>query len=108
MRTAGFIGLGVGAAGVAIGVLGGILTIGAKSSADDSCPDKTQVVACNDANSRGKTWSGVSTAGFVIGGLGLAAGATMLVLAPKGQASMGALTARPVAGGAQLGWIGRF
>ncbi|HVH46361.1 MAG TPA: hypothetical protein VM925_28665 [Labilithrix sp.] len=96
--------LGVGAAGVIVGAVGGVLTLGAKSSADDNCG----AAGCNaeglSAQDRGKTWSTVSTVGFIVGGVGLAAGAGLLLYSSK----HGAVSAQPVAGGSELRWVGHF
>jgi hypothetical protein len=100
-RTAGFAALGVGAIGLGAGLLGGLLTMNAKSTADSNCP----APGCNstglDAESRGKTWSTVSTVGFVAGGLGLATGAGLLWLWPNGK-SQAAVSAHPNVGGAEV------
>jgi hypothetical protein len=104
-RTAGYVSLGVGAAAGGVGVLGGLITMSAKKTADANC-----VGGCNadglDAESRGKTWSAVSTVGFVAGAVGLGAGAALILLAPKNAAS--AVSARPLPGGAGLEWSALF
>jgi hypothetical protein len=87
LRTAGYVSLGVGALGVVVGTLGGVVTLNAKSTADSNCPS----AGCNadglDAESRGKTWSTVSTAAFVLGGVALAAGAALVLLTPSSQSA---------------------
>ena len=107
LRTAGFVSLGVGAVGLGVGLISGFLTMNAKSTADQNCP----ATGCNqtglDAESRGKTWSTASTAGFIVGGVGLAAGAGLLLFTPAKKVT-GALSAVPLTGGAALSWRGSF
>jgi hypothetical protein len=82
-RTVGFVGLGVGVAGVAVGTVAGLLTLSAKNNTDANCV----ATGCNPdglaAESSGKTWSNVSSAAFVVGGVGLVTGAVMLIVAPS-------------------------
>jgi hypothetical protein len=105
-RTVGYASLGLGAASLAAGITGGILTMSAKSTADAQCPKTGCNGAGLDAEQRGKTWSTVGTVGFVAGGVGIALGAAMLWLAPNH--AQPSITAEPVRGGAKLEWIGRF
>jgi len=106
-RQASFVGFSVGAVGVGLGIAGGLVTLGAKGAANSDCP----AIGCNGAGvsaaSRGRTWSALSTAGFVAGGVGLAAGVGLLFVGPS-RAAAGMLSARPLAGGAELGWSASF
>ncbi len=86
------VGFGVGAFGFALGIGAGV---SAKSSASDLkskcggdvCPSTP---ALQDEYSSAKSMSAASTAGFVIGGIGAAAGVVLIVLRPGGQpASVG-------------------
>lgn len=107
LRTAGWIGVGAGAASMGVGVIGAIITASAKSSADRNCTP-----ACNadglDAQSRGKTWSAIGTAGFVVGSVGLLAGAGILLFVAPSRSAASRVGIQPVAGGAALGWAGTF
>lgn len=107
LRTAGFVGLGVGAAGIGVGLVAGLFTLNAKSDADEHCPAQGCDSDGLSAQSRGKTWSTVSTVGFIAGGVGLAAGASLLLFRPA-RSSATAVTARPTLGGAELQWVGHF
>lgn len=114
MRTAGIASLGVGAAGLAVGLVTGLLTLNAKSTADAACPAAGCTPEGLDAQDRGKRWSTVSTVGFATAGVGLLAGASLLLLAPRhasvdrSLASRLTLASTPVAGGSVLGLAGRF
>jgi hypothetical protein len=75
-----YIGFGVGAAGLAVGTITGLMSLGKKSTADSNCPQKDQ---CNqeglDAVDAGRTLGWVSTVGFIVGGVGAAVGVYGLV-----------------------------
>lgn len=106
LRVAGWSLLGVGAAGVIAGSVGGVLAIVAKNEVDANCPPAKE--ECNStglgAKDRGRTWSTVSNVGFIAGGIGVAAGVTLLLM----SSSHGEVSAQPVAGGGALRWTGNF
>jgi len=106
LRPAGYASLAVGALGLGIGTLGGLLTLSAKSAADDGCTQSGCTEAGLSAESRGKTWSTISTVGFVVGGLALATGVALLWLAPSPRAP--AIVARPAQGGAEARFVASF
>ena len=110
-RTGAYVAFGVGAVGLGIGIVGGLMTMSAKSTADSHCPPAGCDKDGLDAESRGKTWSAVGTVGFIAAGVGLATGAGLLLFAPKaqaGQPQMGALSVSPTVGGAAVRWVGSF
>ncbi|WP_146649221.1 tetratricopeptide repeat protein [Labilithrix luteola] len=79
-RTLAYAALGVGAAGVIVGTIGGLQVLSAKSTVDSGCANVNGVKTCNsqsdvDAASSGKTWSVVSPIAFGVGALGLGVGA---------------------------------
>ncbi|MBX3192263.1 MAG: hypothetical protein KF819_35060 [Labilithrix sp.] len=90
-RTLAMVAFGVGGAGVLLGSVFGIVSMGSNSDAKALCPDPKQCSeragfeAWNDARSAGN----VSTAMFVIGGVAAAAGAALWITAPKSSASVG-------------------
>jgi hypothetical protein len=78
-----WIGFGVGAAGFIMGAVAGGITLGRTGSLDDDCPGGR----CPDRSDQSridaaKTSAHVSTAGFVIGGVGAAFGLATLLLWP--------------------------
>jgi hypothetical protein len=107
MRIAGFAGIGVGVVGVAVGTIF-LAQSGSKSSegnkifdrcdptpAGCSAAERAQIDKLDeDAKSSKIT---MSVVGYAVGGVGLAAGITLLVLAPKSQST----TARRV-----TPWVG--
>ena len=71
LATAGFI---VGGIGVGVGAIAGIVALTDKSSLDDKCTNKQCGLPDHDALDTAKRWGNVSTAFFIIGGVGLATG----------------------------------
>ncbi len=81
LRTGGFVALGVGGLGLAVGGVMGGMAFDAKGTFDTRCPKNT----CSnqgdiDAWKQGRTMAGVSTAGFVVGLAGIGTGLVMLVM----------------------------
>jgi hypothetical protein len=91
------VGLGIGVAGVAGIAVGGIfggLAVGQYNTAKTA----TTLGPFNNAESSGKTYATVSTAGFVAGGVLAAAGVILFVVAPAPGSSASAAIA-PTPGG---------
>ncbi|HEY6460381.1 MAG TPA: hypothetical protein VIY73_09525 [Polyangiaceae bacterium] len=96
--VAGWVGVGLGAAGLVLGSAGGLVTLGDKSTADSHCPAGCDATGLR-AESNGKTWSSVSTASFIAGGAFAAAGISLLLLSPSRNTTV---AAQASAGGAGL------
>ena len=94
-RTAAYVAAGVGVAGVAVGVVTGILVLGKKSVVSDNCPNG----ACNDegwsALQSGKRFGLASTIAFGVGVAGLVLGGVLLFTGSD---------AAPTERGAATGW----
>jgi hypothetical protein len=117
MRIAGFVGIGVGVVGVAVGTIF-LAQSGSKSSEGDkifnrcdptparcSAAEKAQIDKLDeDAKSSKIT---MSVVGYSVGVVGLAAGITLLVLAPKSR-STAARRVTPWVGYNSLGVQGSF
>jgi hypothetical protein len=104
-RTAGWIGLGIGGAGLAFGTVTGLLALrDRRNLVDGGCVDGH----CFDDQDFGPYNSKVtlSTIGFFVGGVGLAAGAVLLLTAPSADTSKPEVTAWVGPGSAGL--VGRF
>lgn len=91
-------GFGVGAVGVVVGSITGIMSITKVSSIRESCVDdrcppdkKADIDSAKDLGT-------LSTVAFIVGGIGIGAGVIGLLTAPKGDAPRGAGAARTTAG----------
>jgi hypothetical protein len=88
LRIASYVALGVGAVGLGAGTVFGLQSVSKRSSADELCPDpnhclnskKDTVEELDNAARQAQT---LATVGFVAGGVGVAAGVTLLLLSGK-------------------------
>jgi hypothetical protein len=86
-KTLAYVALGVGGVGIAVGAITGIVAIGKHGTLKDKCPDgKCPDDAKSDVDSY-KTMGTLSTVGFIVGGVGIAAGAVLWLTAPSDSAS---------------------
>ncbi len=93
LRGLGIAATAVGGAGLAFGLIAGAVTLSKKSTADGNCSSTACNAAGAAAESSGKTWSAVSTAGVVAGAAILATGVTLILVAPRdGDRAAGAAT----------------
>jgi hypothetical protein len=114
-KTIGYAALGVGAAGVVVGSIFGIIAIGKHGSIADACQNGNCPSTEQSDISSYHTMGTVSTIGFIVGGVGLAAGAVLILTAPKahgdvqvGKGQFLAPTISPYVGPGSAGVIGRF
>jgi len=83
-RTLGWVGLGVGGAGLVFGTATGIMVLKKKSALEgDGCVDGACYTDQGDDVDSYNSMRTLSTVGFVVGGVGAAAGAALLLTAPK-------------------------
>ena len=115
MRIGGYVALGVGAVGLIGGTYFALSASSKRGEADDLCTlpgakcpeDKKSEIESLDEDA--KSASTLAVAGFVIGGLGVATGVTLLLLAPKSQSARApALRVTPWIGYKSAGVVGRF
>lgn len=112
-KTIGYAALGVGAAGVVVGSIFGILAISSHSSIAGNCTNGACPASESDDISSYHTKGTFSTIGFIVGGVGLAAGAVLILTAPKAHADaqIGKSTPAfisPYIGPASAGVVGQF
>jgi hypothetical protein len=80
----------VGVAGLGLGAVFGGLALSEKSTAQAACPGSTCATSAgSDDWSRAKTSGTVSTVGFIVGGVGVAAGAVLWLTAPRSAVEVG-------------------
>jgi hypothetical protein len=116
MPVWGWVGFGVGAAGFIVGGVTGGLSLAKSSDFDERCVDKV----CGDAGDQNApdedeinsavTVAHVSTAGFVVGGVGLAVGMTAVIVGLSSDSAPDETAAfvRPFVGPTGAGLYGRF
>lgn len=108
-RTVGIVLAGVGAAGVVVGSVFGLISISKNSEADNECapPDRRRCSAKGiEAGNAASTAGNVSTIAFIAGGVFLAGGLTLYVTAPSGSGL--ALVPSMSPRGASLDFSARF
>jgi hypothetical protein len=110
MKTAAYVAFGVGAAGLVEGIITGVVALGKHSDLSKVCPTGTCSSSESSDLSSYHTMGALSTVGFVVAGVGAAAGITLFFLAPKGSASAPAtgLSVTPYVGLGSAGAVGRF
>jgi hypothetical protein len=84
-KSAAFAAGGVGVAGLATGVITGVLATSRHSAAERDCPDKVCIEGSpgEDALDSFRTLRTVSTVGYIVAGAGAAAGVTLYLMAPS-------------------------
>ncbi len=87
-RTLALVVGGVGVAGVALGSVAGLVSMSKHNQANEhcvgsSCADMQGV----DLRSGARTWGNVSTVGFIVGAVGIAAGTTLWLSSPKAEST---------------------
>lgn len=83
-RVPAYAALGVGVVGIGVGSIFGLLAIGKKGDVQDACDGTKCPNSVQDNIDSGKTFGTVSTIGFIVGGVGLIAGAYLYITsAPK-------------------------
>jgi hypothetical protein len=104
-RSLGWIAGGIGVAGLAVGAVTGIMALGKKKDVDANCDaDKWCTQSGTDAAHDGKKLGQLSTAGWIVGAVGIGAGAILILTSPSKTGAQSALQVSPAVGGAMLGW----
>lgn len=83
LKIAGFVVGGVGVIGLGLGIGMGVVASGTASSAEEDaalCPNKVCTPAGREEIDSAETQATISTVGFVVGGVALAAGVTLVVV----------------------------
>jgi hypothetical protein len=94
-RTYGFIGLGVGAAGLIVGGVAGLVAMGKHNSLESDCPNGKCAPNGQTTIDSFRSMATVSTVGFVVGAVAAAGGATLLLTAPRHAQTGGGPEAAP-------------
>lgn len=107
-QTLAYISLGVGGAGVVVGTIFGIMAMSKRNDLEKSCAGKVCPLALQSDIDSARFSGTISTVGFVVGGLGIAAGATLLLWPQAVQVKTGQTTVQPFVGLAAAGIQGTF
>ena len=108
-KPAAFVVGGIGVAGLATGIVTGLMAASRHATADKECLDHVCIEGStgSDALESFRTLRTVSTIGYVVGGVGLAGGAALFLLAPS-QPATGATSVRIFVGARGAGLQGAF
>jgi len=106
-RTWGFVALGVGAAGIGVGVVTGLMAAERHDSAEERCPANrcAQGSAGAEDVDAFRSLRTASLAAYITGAVGIGLGATLLITAPPKPKSAGM---RPFIGPGSVGASGWF
>jgi hypothetical protein len=105
-KTLAFVAFGVGGAGLLVGSITGLVAMGKHSDLEGRCPNgKCPADAQGDVDGY-KSMGTISTIGFIVAGVGAAAGVILLVTSPKQQT--GTRTTTPTIGLGGAGIAGTF
>lgn len=107
-RVAAYAVGGVGIAGIALGAITGGLTLGEKSTIDDSCEGTVCSQEGLDAADSASTLGMASTIGFGVGAAGIAAAIILIVTEPDPEIAAAVPRLDVGTSGAALGWRGAF
>jgi len=107
-----YIAFGVGVVGLGVGGVTGVLALGKKSSLDTACgPTKNCPTSSQSDLDSAKTMGTISTIGFIVGGVGVAAGIVLLLTegsSSSATATVGKATVTPDLGAGYIGAHGTF
>ncbi len=104
--TVAYVAGGVGAAGIIVSAITGVMALSKKSTMKDHCNERVECDATGfDAASSGKTLSTVSTVGFAVGLVGLGVGGYFALTSKPDAPAVGV---RVLPGGGALGLGGAF
>ncbi len=107
-RTLSYVAFGVGAVGLVVGGITGFMAIGKHGDLSNACPSGTCSPAQQSDIDSYHTLGTISTVGVVVGVVGVAAGAVLLLTAPKQEAKPAAAWVSPYVGPGSVGAVGRF
>lgn len=106
-RTAAYVAFGLGGAGLLVGGIAGAVAVSKHGKLSDTCVDGCPPGSQGDIDSY-RTTGGVSTVGFVVGGVGVAAGTVLWLLTPSPTKAARQRAITPFVSPSGLGAFGTF
>jgi hypothetical protein len=105
-----WVAFGVGAAGLGVGVVAGVLALGKHSDLAKSCTGGSCGPAQQSELDSYHSLGLISTVGFIVAGVGAAGGVPLLLLQPRAESgpATGGLRITPVLGPGSVGAVGTF
>lgn len=105
-----WVAFGLGAAGLGVGVVAGVLALGKHSDLASSCPGGTCGPAQQSELDSYHSLGLISTVGFIVAGVGAAGGVTLLLVQPRADSApaTSGLHVVPVLGPGSVGASGTF
>jgi hypothetical protein len=85
LKVGGYTALAVGGLGIIAGSAFGVSATNKRNELDNQCPDKQCPPSAQSDLDAVKSSATVSTVGFAVGGVGIAAGTALLIVATKGK-----------------------
>jgi hypothetical protein len=107
-RTLGTVSLGIGGAGIIMGSVFGLLAMSKRNALDGTCHAKVCPPSEQDNLDGARLQGTVSTVGFIVGGVGLAAGATLLLWPSAAEVKTSSVSMQPWLGFGSTGVRGAF
>ncbi len=107
-KTLAYVSFGVGGAGLLVGSVFGVMAISARSDLDAECPNKVCPTGAEGRIDAAKVKGTVSTIGFVVGGVGVAGGALLLLWPESAEVKAGGAAWRPWVGVGTAGLEARY
>jgi hypothetical protein len=104
-----YVGFGVGGAGLLFGGITGVLALSKTSATKAECPDNICPPSQHDSLDASKSLAVMSTVGFAVAGVGVAAGIVgLLTRSKEAPVAPSTATVKPVLGPGYAGLYGRF
>jgi hypothetical protein len=109
-KPAALVAGGIGVAGLATGIVTGLLAGARHETAEKECPNRVCAEGSAGANALEsfRSLRTISTIGYVVGGVGLAGGAALFLLAPSSQPAANASKVQVFVGAGSAGVMGAF
>lgn len=107
-RTLGYVAVGVGGAGLIAGSIFGVIALSKRNDLDQHCFNKVCPLDKQAEIDSARTHGTISTIGFAVAGIGIAAGATLLLWPDAVKVKTGEVAIQPIFGVGMAGVQGTF